>query len=367
LNEHKYLENQKTTFTTLIEQLETNCWKPDDVFKALLDAVAKALRAEMNRRGLWNTPPLWLGVDYENWEHWNNQEAFDALCVDCYIFSITDQFNNLRAALKISKNIDSLIFLNIHHFISHLQRTYDSLGYAVAIHARNAIQCAIDKGIFVPSELNNKGKVGNKTLLTVSTSDFSITLSETNQILEVLRNHPIWKEIQLKLAGKSQKVQEFLCEIVCQLTESNILCFRFKNLVDAMKEDVRIAKEKDDTECLAKNTALEIENTAREELDEDNNQIVQLVEADTTYEDYESFLYHVKQVQESIDKLKYQQRVRKRLHQVFVEIVDYIETEHVEPSQSELVKKLNIPKATLNGDMKVLRELIQQIKSNDLE
>jgi DNA-binding transcriptional regulator YiaG len=337
----------------------------------------RALRAEMNKRGLWNAPPAWLG--YKEWSRWDENrfneklnshlseypDAFTDLLFACYTTAIIEPLSNLQAHLKISDNIDSLVFRNINWFITHLQKT-DRLGYYVALHAIDAVQCAIDKGIFVPTELNHKGKVGNKTLLTVSSSDTSTTPSENAFILEVLRNNPSWKDIRLKLAGKTQSVQEPLCEIICQLTESGILCFRFKALVDAMKEDVRVAKDKDDAERLAKTTAL-AENTAIEELDDESSQIVQLIEPDTTEEEYESFLDLVKQVKEAIDRLKCnkskkgKKNVRERLHQLFAEIVDSLEREDIVPPQAQFARLLNISKATLSGDMKRLHEVVQQV------
>ena len=250
-------EPKKTLFTQYIKNQQPSDYSPE-----LLEAVAKALHAEMKKRGLWNAPPAWLG--YKDWSYWDENRngnrackkvlpkysyAFNDLFVTCYITTIIEPLPKLQAQPKTFDNIDTLIFRNINYFISNLQRKNDPLGYNVAQQAKNAIHCAIDKGIFAPSDLNHDGNVSNKTLLTIYSFDTSITPSEKAFILEVLRNNPTWKDIRLKLAGKSQTVQEPLCQIVCQLTEAGILCFRFNVLVDAMKEDVRVAKDKSDAEC----------------------------------------------------------------------------------------------------------------------
>jgi len=370
-SENENSESQKLTFTSLIKQLEPNCWKPDHVFKALLETVYIALRAEMKRRGLLNMPPVWLGDKYENWDSWKDPEAFEVLCIDCYVFSIIDPYDKLHAALKISDNIDGLIFLNIKYFVSNLQKKNDPVGHAVAQHAKQATQRAIEKGIFTPTGLNNKEEVDNQTLLTVSSSNPSTT-SEKEQILEILYNNstnPTWKDIRLKLAGKDKTVQGPLCEIICQLTKSGISCFRFKALADAMKEDVRALKEKD--MAARKNMALEIEDWGVEQIELEKgdiqNILVPIVEADTAYEEYESFVEFVEQIRKAIDRLKYQQRVKERLHQEFTEIADAIERKDEILSQAELGRRLDISKATVSGDMKILGKLIQQIKLNDLE
>ncbi len=134
-----------------------------------------------------------------------------------------------------------MVYQNIKHFLTDLQKKHDPIGYHLARQARRAAECAVDKGILKASELSHKGKIHNPTLLTFSTAK-STTLSEKSSIFDALRNNQTWKEIRPQLAGKSEKFQERLCEIVCQLKDSDINCFRFKNLADAMKEDVRAIK-----------------------------------------------------------------------------------------------------------------------------
>ena len=61
------MSEQEQSFNTLLIQYIKN-GQPSNCSQELLDAVAKVLFAEMNRRKLWNKPPAWLGY---GWDHWN--------------------------------------------------------------------------------------------------------------------------------------------------------------------------------------------------------------------------------------------------------------------------------------------------------
>jgi len=342
----------------------------------LLDAVAKALRAEMKKRGLWTAPPAWLG--YEEWNRWNESngkykdealkkysDAFINLLFECYEYLFLGQrLPHLQNAMKQSQNIDGLVVRNIKQFITEKQRKHDPLGYNVAHHARDAVQCAIDKGIIKASGLTHKGKVYNRTLLS---STNSTTLSKQERIFEVLHDNQKWKEIRHKLAGKSEKVQELLCEIVCQLIESGVNCFRFENLVNAMKEDVRAINPEPKYISIDKVTEIrkeDIEIAAREPANDAyaNDAYAQLiVRLDTSYEDYHNYCDLRDKIREAIDKLPLQEKFRKRLHQILMEFENAIETETKIPSQTELSRRLGVSIGTINKGIKELRKLVKKI------
>jgi hypothetical protein len=375
----------------------------------LLDAVAKALRAEMKKRGLWTAPPVWLG--YEDWNCWDEtrgkykddvlkkySDAFIDLLFECYEYLFLGQrLPHLQNAMKQSPNVDGLVVRNIKQFITEKQRKHDPLGYNVAHHARDAVQCAIDKGILKASGLTHKGKVYNRTLLssgsaaqssddtqkparyqrpsrftttlcrTTLSSTNSTTLSEQGRIFEVLHDNQKWKDIRHKLAGKSEKVQERLCEIVCQLIKSGINCFRFENLVNAMKEDVRAINPEPKYISIDKVTGIQKEDTeiaAREPANdaEANDAYAQLiVRLDISYEDYHNYCDLRDRIREAIDKLPLQEKFRKRLHQILMEFENAIETKTKIPSQTELSKRLGVGIGTINKDIKELRKLVKKI------
>jgi hypothetical protein len=60
------------SFTQYIKDLE-----PSDCPPKLLDELAKALGAEMNRYGLLNQPPYRIG--YDHWESWWSKLKFGLL------------------------------------------------------------------------------------------------------------------------------------------------------------------------------------------------------------------------------------------------------------------------------------------------
>lgn len=349
-------------FTQYIKQATD--WPPE-----LVKAVANVLRAEMKKRGLWTAPPNWLGYDGNSWNEEKYSKAFEGLLYDCYMTAIIKRLPRLQIRIEQAQDINNIVYQNIKNFITDQQKKHDPIGYYVAHNAKQAIQCAIDNGIIkVASGLNHKGKVHNPTLLFYSSQT---TASEQEQIVKVLRNNSTWMEIRQKLAGKSEKVHERLCDIICQLQNSGINCFRFKSLVDAMKEDVR----EESKYHFAKEMALEIQQTTRNEFEEDEaefgekvQEIVQFIQPDNSAEEQESYCDFCNKLRDAIDNSSFQERVRERLHQELIEFEDAIETEKAMPSQTELSKRLNVAISTINDDiMKRLQQLVKQVKSKDLE
>ncbi len=365
----------------------------------LLKAIAEALCDEMLKQGLWLLSPKFLGYDWNSWYERvdgnhnspvyvpaasnkgncldNNRikivtdthstlttslnlcpDAFKELLFDCYINVIIQQLEFLQAQIKLHNNIDRLVFQNIHFFVTKLRKKADPVGYAIAQNTKNAIQAAIALNVITA----NKLKINNKTLLTFSSLSDSTILSRKNALSKTLRNNKRWtKEFLLELSkqNNTEEVKELFVNIICQLKQFGISRFYFKDLVDAVKEDVRaIVKEE-----LAIVAPDYIGGTARYEQDnEGDNERVLFILPDDIYENYEVFIYWCEQIRKAIDQSNYQDRVHKQLERMFTEIEMAIGDGDDPPSQSEIARRLHIPIATLNGYMNKLRQLVDTVK-----
>ncbi len=330
--------------TEYIITLQIDKWPPE----ALLEAIAKVLRFNMRKRGLWTAPPAWL--NYPEWQSWKEPNAFDDLVFDCYEFAVVKRIEGLRNALNRFDNIDGLIFRNIKNFLTEQQSRYDPIGYSVAGNVKKAIQQAIELGELTAQDLDETKKIQNSTLLT-----FSSTQSTTeNSLLEGLRCNKAWAELRLKLVRRSEIAQDDLCEIVCQLADNGIKSFLFKDLVNIIKAEVRTF-----------NTVLDDETRALEDLGGDIPQLVKIIAPDTTYEDWKSWTYFVEQVEKDITQLKPKKR-RVRIEKIFRELVRLSKTAESQLSLAELARLLDIPSSTLCEDMKILRDIVQKLRSDDL-
>lgn len=317
--------------------------EPSDCPSKLLNELGAALRAEMNRYGLYNQVPSAIG--YDLWKDWND-DAFKDLLYECYIQAILKQLPKLQAHIKLGQNIDGIIIKNVHYFIIGKFRSCDRVGYTVAANAKQSVQLSITRKILKSNDEPNN--INNNTFLTFLDCK-STTSSEEEAISSALGNNSEWTtELQLKFSSFKNKdtTKEKFSDIVCRLKDFNIDSFWFRNLVDAMKKFVRRA----------------VENRQAENIPPDFYQ--DKIFPDDEYENYNYFSDLCKQIKQAIDESNYKNDVREQLHRVFTEIELFIKQRKDYPSQAEIAIRLNISAATFHGYIKKLRKLIAPIRSN---
>ena len=143
---------------------------------AVLEALGKALRSELRRRGLWESPPAYLGIF--GWDCWSGAApresggaagtpfgggAFDELLAQCYSYIFVDRRRSLQAQRTVKPNVDGLVFHNIRHFLHELQREFDPLGFRIFEVVSSAVSACLAAGVLhvVGGDL----KVRNDTVL----------------------------------------------------------------------------------------------------------------------------------------------------------------------------------------------------------
>jgi hypothetical protein len=323
-------------FTVLIKKLnKKSCFLPESVFDSLLKTMAKALRERMSQRGLWKSKTNYLGyLSAGNWDQ--EADLFDEIVFDCYVFAIAKRLKSLRNAMQRFDNIDGLVFRNINNFLTERQRTHDPIGYAVAQNLIHALQDAIELGTITPDGLK-RGKICNQTSFSFESSQMT---DDPQLISKVLRNNQTWLKIRIKLAKRNKRVQQELCELICALKDAGIKHFRFKTLVNLMKNDVR-----------ASYLSVKIDEPQEEFY----------IDCDELNSIFNQWYLNILQ---RIAQANHQRRVRHNLKLIFISRVKAI-TQFTEiPSQSELAKQLNVSVGTINAHIKILREYAQQIASD---
>jgi hypothetical protein len=309
---------------------------------------ASGLCNRMRWRGLSNGLPKWIGYPFADW---GEIGAFDALLVDSVDYSIVKKITRLSSKLKKHENIDYLVYNNIKFFLHGKQRHCDPIGYAVGINTQVAVQQAVQQGVFIAQKLNNRGKVYNETILTVSAN----TSSEepcNEDALKIALAKTKWLQMQLKLVEMRKPVQAELCQVICQLAEqADITSFKFGYLAKIIKDEVRLKWQ-------SLNLALECDEF--NQIFKQLNNIAEPLKSDTTDEQWESWQNLIKQINNDIDHMNCHSKVRQRIFEEFQLIVNLIGENQDPPSQAQLAKYLKIPKNTLNQDMKRLRQLLLQ-------
>jgi hypothetical protein len=153
-------------FTEYVRSLEPGCRISDDEsLAALWTSLRAALVAEMKRRGLWNTPPAYLGV-YGGRTWAEAPDGLEDLVSECYTFIFVDRLRSLKEQLRAKANIDGLVTLNIRHFLHDTQKKHDPLGYRVFAVLRAACVELIEQGLL--HVVSGPARIRNDTTLAFS-------------------------------------------------------------------------------------------------------------------------------------------------------------------------------------------------------
>ncbi|HEX6901116.1 MAG TPA: hypothetical protein VF789_15435 [Thermoanaerobaculia bacterium] len=231
-------------FTAHVRALGSGAPLDSREFEALWTALRAALRSELKRRGLWDSPPSYLGIfGSGSWEPASpenrHESALDEILAECYSYIFVSRLRSLQAQLIIKQNIDGLIFLNIRHFLHERQKQHDPIGFQVFEVLQSAVRLAIDEG-----ELRvlaaGEDKVRNDTVLGFADGMDLPGQGRAELASLVARwNDELLPDLVTLRGRRQEEVVQRLRERLPDLREEGIYTFRFKDLVDPMKADVR--------------------------------------------------------------------------------------------------------------------------------
>jgi len=212
----------------------------------------RALRSELKRRGLWLSSPSYLGIyGFRRWDETpararvnapleirGRDDALEELTAGCYSFIFVDRLRSLMAQLRVKSDIEGLVTLDLRHYLYELQKRHDPLGFRVFALARAAVRRSLELGEL--HALTGDPGVRNDTLLgfgrgldlaQVAASELREPVSSWNDELlpDLVTAH-----------GKAKaEVAERLRRRILSLRMEGVERFRFKDLVDTLKSDVR--------------------------------------------------------------------------------------------------------------------------------
>ncbi|HEV3076858.1 MAG TPA: hypothetical protein VHB47_20725 [Thermoanaerobaculia bacterium] len=212
----------------------------------------RALRTELKRRGLWLSSPSYLGIyGFRQWDETpararvnapletrGRDDALEELTAGCYSFIFVDRLRSLMAQLLVKSDIEGLVTLDLRHYLYELQKRYDPLGFRVFALARSAVRRSLELG-----ELHVlAGDVGvrNDTLLGFGTAPDLAPAAGAELRGPVSRwNDELLPDLVTAHGKAKAEVAERLGRRIMSLRLEGVERFRFKDLVDALKSDVR--------------------------------------------------------------------------------------------------------------------------------
>jgi len=371
---------ESRVFTDHVRDLEKGGALDSRRFEALWTALRAALRSELKRRGLWESPPFYLGVyGGESWEPAGagkgGEGALDELLAECYSYIFVVRLRSLQAQLKVKPNIDGLIFLNIRHFLHERQKQHDPIGSQVFEVLQSAVRIAAEEGEL--RVIKGDERVRNDTVLGF-VEGRAIPGRGRLELpsLAARWNDDLLPDLVTSRGQRQQEVVRRLRERLSDLPREGIDAFRFKDLVDPMKADVRAR--------WAAILDVAFGESAPRAEGEDDGAVVRLVGPDSGIEERELFRKLVECVLTALDPLEIDEKTRgylavlwqflrvqasegiemavvSRLDRALMAEIQALDEER--PSLRKLAEQLHIPRERLPALYKTLGELLEQCRA----
>jgi len=219
-------------FTRYIQALEPGEEAAPELFDAFWQELKALLRLELRRRNLWNAPPGYLGISARSWLE---PDALDDLATDAYL-DVLRHLNGLKAQLQNHDNIDGYGKLCIRHFVQKRQQSRDPVGYRVFEILQIAVRTLCGDGAL--HVLEGDLRIGNDTLLAFPEGSDAGPASEdalaarTTEWIDALLP-------DLVTAWRKSEPAGLLAGRILQLGERGVQVFAFRDLVSALKRQVR--------------------------------------------------------------------------------------------------------------------------------
>ena len=212
----------------------------------------RALRTELKRRGLWRSSPSYLGIfGFRQWDETpararvnapletrGRDDALEELTAGCYSFIFVDRLRSLMAQLLVKSDIEGLVTLDLRHYLYELQKRHDPLGFRVFALARSAVRRSLELGDL--HVLAGDVGIRNDTLLGFGTAPDLAPAAGAELRGPVSRwNDELLPDLVTAHGKAKAEVAEGLRRRIMSLRLEGVERFRFKDLVDALKSDVR--------------------------------------------------------------------------------------------------------------------------------
>lgn len=363
-------------FTDHVRSLEAGGPLDSRRFEEVWTALRAALRSELKKRGLWESPPTYLGVyGGESWTSADSLKgqdgALEELLAECYSYIFVSRLRSLQAQLKVKPNIDGLVFLNIRHFLHERQKQHDPIGSQIFEVLQSAVRLGIGEGEL--RVLSGDERVRNDTVLGfVEGMEVAGRVRGELSALVALWNDDLLPDLVTSRGQKQEDVVERLRGRLPDLSREGIVTFRFKDLVDPMKADVRAR--------WAALLDLALGESVSQKEGREAGTIVRLVEPDSGIEERELFQKLVECVLTSLKRLEVDGKTRgylailwqflrvqasegmeeSRVSRLDRALKVEIETADERPSLRKLAEQLHIPRERLPTLYKTLGDLLER-------
>ena len=352
-------------FTGYLRVLERDAEPPPAAFDELWQALRTTVVAELRRSYAWSSPPSYLGVF--GWPAWQAPGAdsqsgpLAELLTDCYVAVFLEQRPRLRAQLAVKADVDGLVVLTLRHYLQKRRQHNDRLGFLVFKSLRLAVREAIGAGeLWV---LDGSPKILNPTLLATSPGADADDVAGREVLAPVVEGwvRELMPEMVTAQGVRRREVVARLRRFLLDLEAEGVRAFRFKDLIDPLKHQVR-----------GRWAAVFDHGQGEQATDDDVRgfaDVVRLVRPDDRLDTDDSFEKLVACVAGLVEELREPARTRHYLRTLWGFLRAWAEGEESAgasdnlPTGRRLGELLRIPRKRLPSLWELLRELVRRCQA----
>jgi hypothetical protein len=337
-------------FTEFVRKYADRADVSQQDFDDCLGELARAVRARLERLGMFALPPAFFGYgEFATWDR-----ALDLTdgptdpVLDAFDAAITTKLDLLAERLETGStpNIDGLVLLNVNHFLYDRQRLKDPVGHAVFENLQAALLSLARAGSVTLEGLVD-GAIRNSTIVRFRAGP----TATTEEIEHALDAEAELGRLYPHLSHANTRAQAVLADLLTGLDRSSLRSCLFRDLVGALKERVRAAH-------TARNRPPDHEVMAEGRRVGEDAELIRIVRPDTSYSDREQYEAFLRQVRAGIATLP-QERTRRGVARLFDEVVRYREVDEELPTVEELGRRLGLARSTVHEHLQKLREIVR--------
>ena len=210
-----------------------------ELFSEVRSALKKALRREMQRRGLWELPPYYLGI--YGCPNWWQGDCLEDLLSELYCYIFIRRLQSLMKHHRMGKRMSGLITLNIRHFLHDRQRANDPMGARVFQALRSACERGIEDKFLC---LSGGSRIDKDAILCFTSRSGSTTGQSPEPTVELTSTVRAWcgelmPDLILGSDNERKEAQETLYRKLIGLSSLGVRRLPFKELLDPLRQGIR--------------------------------------------------------------------------------------------------------------------------------
>ncbi len=227
-------------FSDYVARLGPGGEPPDmESYRSVREALRAVLVSQMRRRGLWRSPPSFLGIPGASWL----DGSLDELVSDAYVFIFIRRLRGMRNQQRLKGNIRPMVILNVKNFLTELQMKADPLGYRVFGRLRKAVEQAVERQevlVLNGEEGAEKPRLNNGSLIGFR-QEAAMTATRADLAEPAQRwNDELLPELITAEGQAVPAVVERLAREVPGLEATGVAAFYLRDLAAELKDDVRL-------------------------------------------------------------------------------------------------------------------------------